>query len=455
MLKRWSQTDYPPQLTPPPHAHSDSKRDSARIQRLPTPRSPMGKPPPLQRRSDPPNPRNRGSRSLPRTSPGTIASISSTSASSHVDKNRYSIPTHRCLNGEAIHPASLSAPRAPTRDVDQRRSQPPFDPPGGVPFRPLSFRKRTFLDGHLLSALGRRQRFDPDAHPRLVRQAIRPIAAGHRPPRIVLPAHFPPRSAAQLAARRRKFFSPPPLANPIQKARRIEDRDKFQDLSLKFTILNTPAGLIDRPPPKRPPTRRHRQRSLSRRHRPGLRHASPPTVHRRRELAIGSIVDLRPSADQPLNNVFDLLLGFTSICCKTANSITGPTDRIRRQTNPPTKTLRPPPGQLSSHGLRPGRRQIFLNPRNSSNSIASASPSPAPIPTSISTAAGPPNTPATPSSTTSASPPPAHDTHSFRHHHPRPELSLAITYRSAILSDEVALQAAEMFIERLKMICDC
>jgi len=40
---------------------------------------------------------------------------------------------------------------------------------------------------------------------------------------------------------------------------------------------------------------------------------------RRKELAIGSIVDLRPSAEQPLNDLFDLLLGFTSIPVNPTN----------------------------------------------------------------------------------------------------------------------------------------
>jgi hypothetical protein len=36
---------------------------------------------------------------------------------------------------------------------------------------------------------------------------------------------------------------------------------------------------------------------------------------RRQELAIGSIVDLRQKSDRPLGDLFDLLLGFTSITC--------------------------------------------------------------------------------------------------------------------------------------------
>ena len=37
---------------------------------------------------------------------------------------------------------------------------------------------------------------------------------------------------------------------------------------------------------------------------------------RRHNLAIGSIVDLRSKIDQPLNDVFNLLLGFTSVNCR-------------------------------------------------------------------------------------------------------------------------------------------
>jgi NRPS condensation-like uncharacterized protein len=46
------------------------------------------------------------------------------------------------------------------------------------------------------------------------------------------------------------------------------------------------------------------------------RHVPARRKLRRRDLAVGTIVDLRPSANRPLGDVFDLLLGFTSICAR-------------------------------------------------------------------------------------------------------------------------------------------
>jgi hypothetical protein len=235
-----------------------------------------------------------------------------------VSQNSYH---HRCLNGEAKYHGVVLCPDGTQLDdwisADLNR---PFDPNGGIPFRPFVIQE----DGYFWMGLCYQhwvadsasirmlihewfaRQFDP---PRASRHPIRFYAGGYL-------SLFGPQCDGSPPTE--VLLSTLRWHSQFKKARRIEDRDKFQDLSLKFSVLNTPRGLID-------PLRRAARRlgvTVNDLFLAAIAQVCDECVpaehrHRRRELAIGSIVDLRPSSDQPLNDVFDLLLGFTSICCKT------------------------------------------------------------------------------------------------------------------------------------------
>ena len=228
---------------------------------------------------------------------------------------------HRCLNGEAMYHGVVLCP-AGTR-LDQWISDElnrPFDPAGGVPFRPFLIQEH----GHFWMGLCYQHWVADSAsirmliHEWFVRQ-YDPSRASRRPVRFHAGGYlslFGPQRGACTPTE--ILLSTLRWHSQFKKARRIEDRDRFQDMSLRFAMLNAPSGLID-------PLRRAARRAgvtVNDLFLAAIAQVCDQCVPaerrlRRRELAIGSIVDLRPSADKPLNDVFDLLLGFTSVCCRT------------------------------------------------------------------------------------------------------------------------------------------
>ena len=243
----------------------------------------------------------------------------------------------------------------------------------------------------------------------------------------------------------------------FKKARRIEDREKFRDLSLRFAFLNAPAGLIER------------LRQVARRLDVTVndlflaaiaqvcdRGVPAQRRFRRRELAIGSIVDLRPHAGRPLSDVFDLLLGFTSICCRPADlnnwpqlieSVARQTRRQKRGGLPLASCLRMAPGLFVGKYLSREKviefyrkRSVPLAGANSNvnlNRCWAARYADHPVLDYIRVAPTGPMTPVVFATTTLGN-----------------QLSVGLTYRSAIITPAQAAIIGRKFIARLGEIAD-
>jgi NRPS condensation-like uncharacterized protein len=222
-------------------------------------------------------------------------------------------------------------------------------------------------------------------------------------------------------------------------------------MSLKFAVLNTPRGLID-------PLRRTARRlgvtvnDLFLAAIAQVCDECVPAEHRlrRRELAIGSIVDLRPSSDQPLNDVFDLLLGFTSICCQTIHLNHWPQliESVAKQTRQQKRCGLPLASCLRmAYGLVVGkylsrekviefyRKRVPLAGANSNvnlNRCWAAKYSGNPVLDYIRVAPTGPMTPLVFATTTLGS-----------------HLSIGLTYRSALIPPAQAAVIAQKFIARL------
>jgi hypothetical protein len=241
----------------------------------------------------------------------------------------------------------------------------------------------------------------------------------------------------------------------LRRTRRIEDPKAFADLSQRCLIVKTPAGLINA----------LRQKSNAM----GVtvndvflaaiaetcdRFVPAPARFRRTKLAIGTIVDLRPSLPDARGNVFDLLLGFTNISCdpcdlKDFNSLLRAVSFQTRQNKsaalPQASWIRMMTGVLAGKILTPEsqinfyRKRASLAGANSNvnmNRCWAARYSPDLIQQYLRIAPTGPMTPIVFATTTLGR-----------------ELALAITHRAGILSDEVAASAAQMFVEVLEKIC--
>jgi hypothetical protein len=261
----------------------------------------------------------RGQADLPGSRSAWIESLESLNLGALcVSENSYH---YRLLNGEAIHHGVVRCPDG--TELDQWISgelNRPFDTSGGVPFRPFILQQA----GHFWMGICYQHWVADSASIRMlmrewfVRQ-FDPPAATRRPVRIHAGGYlslFGPHREGWRAAE--ALLSSLRWHSQFRRARRIEDRGKFQDMSQRFVRLGTPDGLIDRLcGAARQSGATVNDIFLTAIAQACDQYVPARTKLRRRELAIGTIVDLRPSAHQPLNDVFDLLLGFTSICCRS------------------------------------------------------------------------------------------------------------------------------------------
>jgi hypothetical protein len=315
MLKSWSPTDDPRQLTAPIHAEPAFAGDRARFNVFQR----------LVRQWEEIHPYN-GAQVLKIRGTVDLDLCRSTwlEALDFLNLGVVSIAhdsyNHRCLNGEAVYHGVVLCPEGTTLDAwISNELNHPFHVDGGVPFRPFVIQE----DGHFWMGLCYQHWVADSAsirmliHEWFVRQ-FDPARASRRPLRFHAGGYLslfgsdsggcPPTEV---------FLSTLRWHSQFKKARRIEDREKFQDMSLKFLSLDAPIGLID-------PLRRAARKlgaTVNDLFLTAIAQVCDQCVpaeprYRRRELAIGSIVDLRPAAGQPISDVFDLLLGFTSICCK-------------------------------------------------------------------------------------------------------------------------------------------
>ncbi|MGD0464237.1 MAG: hypothetical protein ABSB74_17275 [Tepidisphaeraceae bacterium] len=225
---------------------------------------------------------------------------------------------YRCLNGEAITHGVMPCPDGTKLDQwisDEMNC--PFEAFGGVPFRPFLLQEA----GHFWMGVCYQHWVADSASIRMlmrewfVRQ-FDPPAASRRPVRIHAGGYL-----SLFGPHRDRYGAAEALMSSLRwhcqfrRIRRIEDRKKFQDMSQRFALFNAPEGLID----GLCVTARQAGATVNDVFLAAIaqvcdQHVPVRRKLRRRDLAVGTIVDLRPSADRPLGDVFDLLLGFTSIC---------------------------------------------------------------------------------------------------------------------------------------------
>jgi hypothetical protein len=195
----------------------------------------------------------------------------------------------------------------------------PFDPADSVPFRPFLIHQ---VDASWMGLAYQHWVADSTSIRRLMHEwfarIFDPSAATARPVRTegagYLELFGPHRASWSGSGAVMSYLR---WHSQFRRVQRIENPQKFAQLSAKFIHRKTEEGLIDR------------LRVVARN--------SHATIHDiflaaiaqacrrfvpiharldRRDLAIGTIVDLRPKSPRPVNDVFNLLLGFTSIACR-------------------------------------------------------------------------------------------------------------------------------------------
>lgn len=106
----------------------------------------------------------------------------------------------------------------------------------------------------------------------------------------------------------------------LRRVRRIEDFKKFDPLAVGFLQRHLDDGLIGRlTVAARAAGVTVNDFFLAAIARVCKKYVPMKVRNGRRDLAIGSIVDLRSKSSQPLSDVFGLLLGFTTVTCKPEN----------------------------------------------------------------------------------------------------------------------------------------
>jgi hypothetical protein len=283
---------------------------------------------------------------------------------------------YRQLNGEAAYHGVAACPEGTqleswiTGEMNRR-----YDPSGSVPFRPFVIQE----SGHFWMGLGYQHWVADSASIRMLihewfARQFDPAAARGGKLRFSAGGYWslfgPHREGWRTGD---ALLSSMRWHSRFRRARRIEDPHQFRDMSQQFALFSTPDGLID--------DLRAAAKKL------GVtvndiflaaialtchRYVPAPQRFRRRELAIGTIVDLRPGACQPLGDVFDLLLGFTSVWCRTKDlgdwralvqSVGKQTDQHKRSALPLTSCLRTGAGVMMGKCLSSSKLIEFYRKR--------------------------------------------------------------------------------------------
>lgn len=225
-----------------------------------------------------------------------------------------------CLNGQAAyHTTRLCPPDTNLEDWISDELNTPFDASETVPFRPFALAG----DGYFWMGFSYQHWITDNAGVRLVMREwfvrmFDPAAAGQRAVRQQSPGYlrlFNPQRSGWHAGE--ALLSSLRWQCQLRRVRRIENAQSFAGLAERTLIMHPPEGLID---------------GLCRAAR-----ASGVTVndllmaalaegcdkfvpvqrrYHRRDLAVGTIVDLRAKSDRQLQDVFCPLLGFASVSCR-------------------------------------------------------------------------------------------------------------------------------------------
>lgn len=359
-----------------------------------------------------------------------------------------------CLNGQAIHHSVVQVPAGTSlEDWISQEINRPFDADGAVPFRPFVIQdqghywmgicyQHWVADSASVRMLMREwfvRVFDPKS---ASRGPIRTWAGGYL--RLFGPHREGWRTAEAILSSLRWH-------SQFRRARRIEDPQMFGNMSVRFRMIDAPANLVA---PLCTAAKRLgvtvNDLFLAAIAESCNRFVPAPRRYRRRDLAIGTIVDLRPRADQPIDDVFNLFLGFTSVCCRPAHlakwetllsAVSTQTQRQKRAGLPLASWIRMIAGLVAGRYLSREdvvdfyRKRVSLAGANSNVNLNGSWASryhPGLLEQYVRVAPTGPMTPLVFAMTTMGS-----------------ELSIGLTYRPAILPPDRAGMLAEAFLKRI------
>jgi hypothetical protein len=364
---------------------------------------------------------------------------------------------YQCLNGDSVHhTVAQCPPKTSLEDWITAELNLPFQKPEAVPFRPFAIQD----DGFFWIGLVYQHWVADSVSIRLlmrewfVRQ-FDPAAASDRPVRTQAGGYlmlFGPHRAGWHAGE--ALLSGMRWQSQFRRARRIEDPEIFRDLTVRFSLFPTSAGLIDG------------LCTLAKKSKVTVndlflaalaeacdRHIPAPRRYRRQDLTIATIVDLRSKSPRPLDDVFDLLLGFTSVSCRhdhlhdwdaLLHVVAAQTRRQKLTGAPQSSWLRMLGGLIAGHFLPPDRipefyrKRVSLAGANSNvnlNSSWAARYNPDPLLEYVRVAPTGPMTPLVFTTTT------------LGH-----GMSIGMTYRTAIVPEDRARALSSMFLRRIEYL---
>lgn len=364
---------------------------------------------------------------------------------------------YQCLNGDSVHhsvelcPAGTSLEQRITDEMNHR-----FEPQDAVPFRPFAIQK----NGYFWMGLAYQHWVADSASIRLLMREwftrqFDPAAVSTRPVRTQAGGYMslfgPHRSGwhtgeALLSALR--------WQSQFRRARRIEDDHLFRDMKVRFSLVQGAPGLID----GLCVAARNANVTVNDLFLAAIAEACDkfvpaPRRYRRQDLAIATIVDLRSKTPEPLGDVFDLLLGFTSVYCRPnhlrnwntlLHGIGSQTRRQKLSGAPQSSWLRMLAGLAAGRllGLEkiPSfyRKRVALAGANSNvnlNRCWAGRYSPDPLMDYVRVAPTGPMTPLVFTTTTLGN-----------------SLSIGLTYRTAIVPPDRAEALSGMFLDRLNQL---
>lgn len=225
---------------------------------------------------------------------------------------------YECLNGEmALYgvravPAGVRLEEWISAELNR-----PFDNPAEPPFRPFVL----YQDGHYFAGVVYSHWVADSVSIRAVLREwfVRlydPKAASRTPVKLADGGYrkfFGPTSGASIG---HGLMTAARWASSLRRARRLDVRQEM-DLSVKWRYAHTPDGWID----TLHDAARRRRVTLNDMFMAAIasvcdRHVPLQFRPRRRALALGSIVDLRPFFGEELDNTFGLFLGVTNVVCR-------------------------------------------------------------------------------------------------------------------------------------------
>jgi hypothetical protein len=234
-----------------------------------------------------------------------------------LDGDRYH---YVCLDGQTEqHTVQLGTQGTTIDNWISEELNRPFEADQGVPFRPILIHD---CDGSWLGLAYQHWVADSTSIRRVMRdwfaRLFDPKMALSRPLRAVGagyfelfgPHHSSWRGGGALLAYLR-------WCSQFRRVQRIENPRKFAEMTTRFVHMKSEEGLIDRlSVAARSSDATVNDLFLVAVARVCAKFVPTRVRGMRRDLAIGTIVDLRPKSPRPMSDVFNLLLGFTSVLCR-------------------------------------------------------------------------------------------------------------------------------------------